>query len=116
MNLMGDDVLAWNDETAWGPMVEVFELIEKALPGLKTWYMAEEEGMEIYETNDADGIYFPERYILRTDWDTEYYADIQSLLKDASAMFKQKINNLEQLEAFIEDMEDWSFYKFEVVN
>ena len=115
LNLMGDDVLAWNDETAWGPMVEVFELIEKALPGLKTWYMAEEEGMEIYETNDADGIYFPERYILRHDWDTEYYEELSQVLKEASTMLKRDIKTREELEAFIEDLNDWSFHEFTVV-
>lgn len=78
--------------------------------------MAEEEGMEIFVTNDAQGVYFPERYIFRTDWDTEYYADIRSLLKDASAMLRQETTTQEQLEAIIEDMDDRSFYKFELVD
>lgn len=114
LRLIEDNVLAWNDETAWSPMYEVFELIEKAMPELNVWYMAEEEGMEIYVTNDADGIYFPERFILRTDWDTEYYADLPSLLKDASAMLKQEIKTKEQLEAIIEEKDDWAFHEFEV--
>ena len=114
LKLMADDVLAWNDETAWGPMTEVFELIEKAMPELKVWYMAEEEGMEIYVTNDADGILFPERYILRSDCDTEYYADLPTLLKDASAMLKQEIKSKEQLLAIIEEKDDWAFHEFEV--
>lgn len=111
-----ENVIGWNDETAWEPMLQVFELIEEAIPELKVWYMAEEEGMEIFVTNDAQGVYFPERYIFRTDWDTEYYADIRSLLKDASAMLRQEITTQEQLEAIIEDMEDRSFYKFELVD
>ena len=113
---MGDDVLAWNDETAWGPMIEVFELIEKAIPGLKVWYMAEEEGMEIYETNDADGIYFPERYILRTDWDTEYYEELSQVLKVASEELKRDIRTKDELEEAVEDLDDWAFYEFKVVD
>ena len=115
LNLMGDDVLAWNDETAWGPMTEVFGLIEKTIPGLKVWYMAEEEGMEIYETNDRDGIYFPERYILRTDWDTEYYEELSQVLKIASDKLKRDIATKEELEKAIEDLDDWAFYEFKVV-
>ena len=93
---------------SWGPMIEVFGLIEKAMPGLKVWYMAEEEGMEIYETNDADGIYFPERYILRTDWDTEYYKELSQVLKIASEELKQNITTKDELEEAIEDLDDWA--------
>ena len=110
-----ENVIGWNDETAWSPMTEVFTLIESAIPGLKVWYMAEEEGMEIYESNDADGIYFPERYILRYGWDTEYYDNLNSLLKDASVMLKREIKTREELEAIIEDLDDWSFHQFELV-
>ena len=96
-------------------MLEVFTLIEKAIPGLKVWYMAEEEGMEIYETNDRDGIYFPERYILRTDWDTEYYKELSQVLKIASEELKQDIHAKEELEKAIEDLDDWAFHEFKVV-
>ena len=116
LRLMSDDLLAWNDETAWSPMLEVFTLIEKAIPGLKVWYMAEEEGMEIYETNDADGIFFPERYILRTDWDTEYYEELSQVLKVASDKLKRDIRTKDELEAAIEDLDDWAFYEFKVVD
>ena len=115
LRLMSDDVLAWSDETAWGPMTEVFGLTEKAMPGLKVWYMAEEEGMEIFETNDADGIYFPERYILRTDWDTEYYEELSQVLKAASDKLKRDIRTKDELEEAIEDLDDWAFYEFKVV-
>ena len=96
-------------------MLEVFTLIEKAIPGLKVWYMAEEEGMEIYETNDRDGIYFPERYISRTDWDTEYYKELSQVLKIASEELKQDIHAKEELEKAIEDLDDWAFHEFKVV-
>ena len=66
--------------------------------------MAEEEGMEIYETNDADGIYFPERYILRTDWDTE----LSQVLKIASEELKQNITTKDEQEEAIEDLDDWA--------
>ncbi len=96
-------------------MTEVFGLIEKTISGLKVWYMAEEEGMEIYETNDAQGVYFPERYILRTDWDTEYYKELSRVLKVASDKLKRKITTKDELEKAIEDLDDWAFYEFKVV-
>ena len=77
--------------------------------------MAEEEGMEIYETNDTQGVYFPERYILRTDWDTEYYEDLSQVLKIASNKLKRKITTKDELEKATEDLDDWAFYEFKVV-
>jgi len=116
LRLIEDDVLAWNDETAWSPMAEVFELIEKAIPGLKVWYIAEEEGMEIYITNDRECRYFPDRYILQTPEDREYYESLDQLLSDAAKELKFVINTKEELEDTIQDLEDWAFYEFEVVD
>ena len=72
--------------------------------------------MEIYETNDEVGIYFPERYILRTDWDTEYYEDLSQVLKIASEELKQDIRTKDELEEAIDDLDDWAFYEFKVVS
>ena len=116
LRLEDDNVLAWNDETAWGPMVEVFELIENSIPGLKVWFKAEEEGMQIYVTNDKEGVYFPERYILSIDWESEYYEELEEVLEVASAVLKREITSKKELEEAIEELDDWAFYEFQVID
>lgn len=53
-----------NTETAWGPCDEVFDLVCSKYPSLHYYYQAEECGMGIYVTNDREGKFFPERFLL----------------------------------------------------
>ena len=50
-------ILRFNTETAWGPMNEVFKLVKETYPSLEIYYMAEEDGMGVFITNDTDGNY-----------------------------------------------------------
>lgn len=59
-------ILRLTVESAWGEMDETRHFIQSKYPGLKIIYQAEESGMCIFETNDKDGTYFPEKWIL--DW------------------------------------------------
>lgn len=77
-------ILRFWTETAWEACNEVFDLVRKKYPSLCYYYRAEEPGMGDYYTNDIEGRYFPERYLidLRTekgDWQTEYFEDLASL-------------------------------------
>ena len=110
-----DTVLAWDDETAWGPLTEIFQLIEKKIPGLKVYYSCEVDGMGIYQTNDWTGNYFPARYILQTDCDRDYYKTIEEVMQAASAQLNHSITTREQLETAIEDHDDWALYEIQVV-
>ena len=51
-------ILRFNTETAWGPMNEVFKFIKTIYPSLRIYYQAEEDGMGVFITNDAEGSYF----------------------------------------------------------
>ena len=51
-------ILRFSKETAWGPMNEVFKFIKTIYPSLKIYYQAEEDGMGVFITNDAEGSYF----------------------------------------------------------
>lgn len=55
---MSTSVLKWVDMTAWGPVIDVFKLIERKFPGLKVYFSAEEECNDVFVTNDADGRFF----------------------------------------------------------
>ena len=62
-------ILKINTETAWGEMSDVRHLLETKYPSLQIFFQTEECGMCIFQTNDATGEIFPERWLL--DWNDE---------------------------------------------
>lgn len=60
-----DDYLSFMTETAWVPCNETFDLIRKRFPSLEYYYQAEEPGYNLYETNDMEGVFFPDRFSVR---------------------------------------------------
>lgn len=74
--------------TAWHPAHDVFNVIlGKYYPSIKYYFRSKEDGHEIYQTNDSDGIYFPEMYSLSLIAETDdgrfaYEADFYNSLDD----------------------------------
>lgn len=67
--------------TAWGDMPQVWDVVLENYPGLKYYYYAEEPGNCYYQTNDAEGKYFPARYAVdRWDSGIEYIATQEEVL------------------------------------
>ena len=76
-----DCYLTFDVESAWGELNEVREFIEEKFPDIKLYFQCEESGNCVYETNDATGDYFPERYCFWVeDEDTEYYSTLEDLI------------------------------------
>ena len=61
---------------AWS-RTEFAEVLQKLFTDINIYWMAEEPGCEIYQTNDADGVYYPERFYVDTciggDYQSEYF-------------------------------------------
>ena len=74
---MEDDVLTLNTETAWAEMSEARHFIESCFPGMKIYYIEEESGCEIFNTNDSEGIYFKDRYYLDGFDDSENFETLE---------------------------------------
>lgn len=80
-------ILKINTETAWGEMSDVRHLLETKYPSLQIFFQTEECGMCIFQTNDATGEVFPERWLL--DWNDEkenvfiweYFVDIPAVIE-----------------------------------
>ncbi len=68
-----EDCLSFYTETAWYRCTEVEDLIRETFPDLNIYFMCEEPGMAIYETNDSSGQYFPEEYIIEVEGEEDYY-------------------------------------------
>ena len=56
------DTLKVTTLTAWKPSNKILDFICEKYPSFDYYYRAEEPGKLIYETNDRNGKYFPEKY------------------------------------------------------
>ena len=80
-------LLIINTETAWGEMSETRHFIQSKFPSLQIYFQTEEPGMCIFQTNDAAGEYFPDRWLL--DWNDEaknlyiyeYFLDLPAVIE-----------------------------------
>lgn len=122
---MEDDVLTLNTETAWAEMSETRHFIESCFPGMKIYYIEEESGCEIFNTNDSEGIYFKDRYYLDGFDDSEYFETLEQAVEyvkeivghDIEATFTAIDNALsDYVEEHEEDDPDcyYSFHEFKV--
>ena len=113
-----EGVLTMCTETAWAEMDEVRHFLKKVFPSFEIYFYEEEEGCQIYRTNDKDGRFFPERYIfgnLEIEG-TAYYDDTESLLEDASESFGREVKSIDELEHIVEDTEDYYFHCIQIID
>jgi hypothetical protein len=89
--------------TAWKPEHGLVDKLCKKF-NLTYLYFAEEPGSEVYETNDKEGLFFPDRYIVEQE-ETErwYHETAESVLKDIESRTGRTCKTLEDAEAAIED-------------
>lgn len=80
-----------NLECAWDELPEFRHSIEQQYPGSKIYYINEESGMGIYTTNDKDGLYFRERYLLDMYDDIEYFETLETAAKYASERIGKQV-------------------------
>ena len=122
-------------ETVWVPMNKVFDAIfEKHYPSLRYYYRTEEAGLGLFATNDKEGKYFPEKFILDVSGEDkngdpvelyEYYESLADLLEDVKQISDKDFKTLEEIGEYFnclneKSMNDNSCYyysirKFEVV-
>ena len=121
------DVLKFNTETAWAPCDETLELILEKFPSLQYYYRTEEPGMVIYETNDSEGIYFPERYVLsiltpENEYFNEYFEELKNVFEWMNEKFGQPITSFADMNKLEEKWQEQyngafcSLNEFEVID
>lgn len=77
-------ILNITTDTAWAPCNETFDFICKKFQSLRYYYQAEEPGLELYTTNDADGDFFLDRYLVDIHApDGEFYHEYFESLTEA---------------------------------
>lgn len=85
------NVLTINQETAWCEQEGVREIIEKTYPSIKVYYLEQEPGCDVFNTNDITGEYFPERYFLDSYKDCEYFETLNSAVNFISNIVGHEI-------------------------
>jgi hypothetical protein len=111
-----------NLEEAWCRQ-DFAELIEKKFPSTTVYWIAEEGGCQIYETNDSKGKYFPERYwvdaCVNGEYDSQYFEVEEDAFKWVSELAGVDLKTQKDVERWninAEDVGDFVYiYKFEVL-
>jgi hypothetical protein len=80
-------------------------------PSIQLYYFSEEPGCELYETNDAEGRFFPYRYVVEIytideDSMTEYFEDLESALEWIEKQTGQKVENAQDVESLNDALAD----------
>lgn len=97
---MDDTRLAYTTEHAWSRPFEVDDLLESRYPGLKVYFLEEELGMGVFQTNDCAGEFFTETVIIDCEDEGMEYFREEEALEWLSAMKGEKISCWEEAEEY----------------
>jgi hypothetical protein len=104
-----DGVLHFWAEERWG-VQDFEELLRMKFPGIKVYWVVEESGCEVYCTNDKEGKYFSDRYLVDTAQDdiynSEYFKTEESMFKWLDKITNGRVKSKEDVEKFNSDYED----------
>jgi hypothetical protein len=108
-NMDGDN-LTISAEEAWGA-TDFMNCLKKILPELIIYFKTEEEGGDVYVTNDGEGNYFPNRFYIDTcinhTYDIEYFMEKNVMLK----YIAEKMN---RTTITLEEIKEWTDYHEEI--
>lgn len=107
------DIIRINAEEAWGA-TDFRHILGNLIPELTIYYIVEEAGCDVFATNDIDGKYFPEQYLVDAyvkDADYYEYFETKGQMKDfvSSVIGKEDFTD-EDIEAWNEEHEDDDSY------
>lgn len=122
-----NNTLTFTTETAWREMDEWRKFIESYYMTIKLLYVSEEPGMGIYQTNDLEGVFFKDKYVLDYGEDIEYFETIDQAVEFIEELIGIKIedktvNGIQKaMDNYVEENEDeedqyFSFHEFEEVD
>ena len=98
-----DDSVTFDCEHAWSRPHEVEDLIRSVYPDIDIYFLEEELGMDIFQTNDTENAYFHDTVIIDIeDEGMEYYGDADALA-ELSRMKGETISTWEEAEDFVKE-------------
>ncbi len=97
VELEDSSILRFSVLSAWAELFEVRNFIEDYYGNIKMYFYAEEPGCNYYLTNDADGVFFKDRYIINTS-DGVYtfvtLAEVYSFVGKLTGKRKHSVNHV----------------------
>lgn len=99
-----DGLLSIEAEEAWGT-TEFRHFLQCHYPGMKVYFIIEEDGNAVYATNDTDGKYFAFRFIVDSCVDGE---DDYEEFKSEEEALAYAANRLQRDEVTLEEIELWN--------
>lgn len=106
---LSDGLLSIEAEEAWGA-TDFNKLLEKHYDGMKVYFIVEEEGCEVYATNDAEGKYFSCDVVVSScvndEYDREEFRTEEEALKYAAKLIGRDSVTKDEIEEWSEDHED----------
>lgn len=107
------DTIRIEAEEAWGA-TDFRHVLGKLMPDRTIYYIVEEAGCEVFATNDTDGKYYPERYLVDAyvkDVDYYEYFETEKQMKSfVSSLLEKEDFTEEDIEAWNEEHEDDDSY------
>ena len=106
---LDDDVLRIEAEEAWGA-TDFRKLLESHYDNMKVYFIVEEEGGEVYATNDREGYYFDYRFMVDScvngadEW--EYFKTKEEALSYIANRLERKSITEKEIDEWNEEMEE----------
>lgn len=106
LKLSDDGTLFFDTEHAWSRPSEVEDLIRAVYPSVSIFFLEEELGMDIFQTNDVSGQFFPEQIIIDEESEgMEYYRE-EGAFQRLGELAGNPITTWEEAEAFVSAIND----------
>jgi hypothetical protein len=120
LELLDDNTIQLDTETAWGDMPEVWDFVLKNYESIDYYFYAEESGTCYYATNDSEGKYFPERFIVnQSEVSTEYLDNETELFEHIASISGKVVANKKEMNTaiatFNSEHEDNMIYIDEII-
>ena len=91
-------LLYLNTETSWVDMPEVFDLVMSKYKTLSYYFRAEECGVAYHATNDVEGKYFSERYVVETSLSCmRIFENVEEICNCFEELTSVTVSNIEEL-------------------
>lgn len=103
-----DNTISFTTETAWARMTEFEQLITSTYDEkVSIWFITEEPGFGIFETNDAKSLFFPDQFMMDHHKLGSDYMDEEQLLKSVSRLARKKITTVDEAFKWARRYNDW---------
>ncbi len=111
MNLNFDgSTLTFNTQTAHQLVHQITHLLTQRFPGTEYFYFTDACD---YQTNDKEGRFYPQRFVLDYDYD-DYFNDEKSLLVRIKELMGQTFDSVDAAKKYFEEQEDCYLGIYEV--